>query len=154
MRIRQKNLIKKLILYLIILQILLPAWGVCAESGIYLPDQYAKTNDLSASNFSTALPIDKDHLTEDEKKLSTSSLLDAQDSSDPGAVTLSAMRSASVETSSDEPVCVYVYMLPGYSMHNIDYIANVTGRDEANNFAVAWVDTGIRISMNWPQSME
>ena len=70
MRIRQKNLIKKLILYLIILQILLPAWGVCAESGIYLPDQYAKTNDLSASNFSTALPIDKDHLTEDEKKLS------------------------------------------------------------------------------------
>ena len=27
-------------------------------------------------------------------------------------------------------------------MHNIDYIANVTGRDEANNFAVAWVDTG------------
>jgi PGF-pre-PGF domain-containing protein len=139
---RQKKLIKKLILYLIILQILLLCRGVCAETGIYLPDQYAKTNDLSASNFSTPPGIDKYNLTEDEKKLSTSLLLDAQDSGDPGAVTLFAMRSASVETSSDEPVYVYVYMLPGCSTHIIDYIADVTGRDEENNFAVAWVDTG------------
>ena len=139
---RQKKLIKKLILYLIILQILLLCRGVCAETGIYLPDQYAKTNDLSASNFSTPPGIDKYNLTEDEKKLSTSLLLDAQDSGDPGAVTLFAMRSASVETSSGEPVYVYVYMLPGCSTHIIDYIADVTGRDEENNFAVAWVDTG------------
>lgn len=145
MIIRQKNLIKKLILYIVILQILLLAGGVCgacAETGIYLPDRFAKTNDLSASNFSSASIIDKANLTEDEMKLSTSLLLDAQDSGDSGPVTLLAMSSVSAETSSDEPVYVYVYVLPGYSTHIIDSIADVTGRDEANNFAVAWVDTG------------
>ncbi|WP_169743641.1 PGF-pre-PGF domain-containing protein [Methanolacinia paynteri] len=123
------------------MQILLPAGRVCAETGISLPDQYAKTNNLPDPDFTTAPGIDKYNLNETEKKLSTSLLLDAQDSGDPGAVKLFAS-SASVETSSDEPVYVYVYVLPGYSTHIIDHIADVTGRDEENNFAVAWVDTG------------
>jgi PKD repeat protein len=99
--------------------------------------------------------IDKNNLTANQKKLTTSLLL-ASGSSTPAAfdtlpeVQLSLIirnytrqfsSSGTTNNLSGELVYVYIHLNPGNSTHCIDaYVYEVTGRDEEHNLAVAWVD--------------
>jgi PKD repeat protein len=104
--------------------------------------------------------IDKNNLTANQKKMTTSLLLASDSSylaefSNINEVQLSLItktvsqddtRQVSLSTaannfSSAELVYVYIHLVPGNSTHCIDpYASEVTDRDEEHNLAVAWVD--------------
>jgi hypothetical protein len=108
--------------------------------------------------------IDKNYLTQSERKLSSTLLkqtLKQTPVSSPAALSQvkgsfeSSLRiknvpvpsgsegaqTASPNLVSGKLVYAYVYVKPGYSTHIIDsYVFEVSGRDENNHIAVAWID--------------
>ncbi|MDD4127455.1 MAG: hypothetical protein PHV39_07195, partial [Methanomicrobium sp.] len=109
-----------------------------------MPELPAYTINQSISNITTASVIDKNNLTDDEKKLSTALLLESKYSQNITAQELAGTESGLItknEISSNKQIYAYVYLLPGYSTHIIDSVADVTDRDETNNIAVAWIDS-------------
>jgi PKD repeat protein len=114
--------------------------------------------------------IDKNNLTANQKKLTTSLLL-VSDPTDLAAFkninetqlslitktipldnTRQVSSSRTTNNLSGELVYVYIHIIPGNSTHCIDsYISDVTDRDEEHNLVVAWVD---RYSLNTVSSLE
>ena len=77
--------------------------------------------------------INKKNLTEGQKKLSTSLLMQISSSN--------GLQSASDTLLTKNLVYVYISVKPGYSTHIIDsFVSEVPNRDEDNHLAVAWTD--------------
>jgi len=77
--------------------------------------------------------INKKNLTEGQKKLSTSLLMQISSSN--------GLQSASDTLLTKNLVYVYIWVKPGYSTHIIDsFVSEVPNRDEDNHLAVAWTD--------------
>ena len=152
-----------------VLRIISPKKGYSFSSSVN-PEPLQTTNRSPVLLQKKERLIDKNNLTTNQKKLSTSLLL-ASDSSYLADInnitevqlslniktalqddTLQVSSSKTTNNLSGELVYVYIHTLPGNSTHCIDsFVSEVTDRDEENNLIVAWVD---RYSLSELASME